>query len=184
MLTNCFPTWLAYTPSRNWPWKLRSKLYPCIKTTLSNWAVRSHMRCTCSKQPLRWSPKTELTSPPPPPPPPSSISDVFLYKAGFSLTGFFFSSLFLLLFYEHVQTSKNVTNGFAREPVAGAGELKIEGEDGQILWPHHDTLLIKCMTPVWILPVLSTNSVDVWIKILADACWRVPRGLNKLSAVP
>ncbi len=30
-----------------------------------------------------------------------------------------------LLFYEHVQVSKNVTNGFAREPVAGADGLKI-----------------------------------------------------------
>ncbi len=65
-----------------------------------------------------------------------------------ALKGLFFSSLFLLLFYEHVQASKNVTNGFAREPVAEASGLKIEGGDGQILWPHRDTLLIKFMTPV------------------------------------
>ncbi len=65
-----------------------------------------------------------------------------------ALNGFFFSSLFLLLFYEHVQASKNVTNGVAREPVAEAGGLKIEGEDGQIVLPHRDTLLIKLMTSV------------------------------------
>ncbi len=39
-----------------------------------------------------------------------------------------------------------MTNGFAREPVAEAGGLKIEGEDGQILWPRGDTLIIKLMT--------------------------------------
>ncbi len=97
-----------------------------------------------------------------------------------ALKGFFFSSLFLLLFYEHVQASKNVTNGFAREPVAEAGGLKIEGEDGQILWPRGDTLLIKCMTPVWILPALSSNSVDVWFKIETDEYCRDPKRLNKL----
>ncbi len=60
-----------------------------------------------------------------------------------------------------MQASKNVTNGFAREPVAEAGGLKIEGEDGQILLPHRDTLLIKFMTSVGILPALCTNSVDI-----------------------
>ncbi len=60
-LTHCFLTWLT---SRNWPWESRSKLYPCIKTKLSSWAVRSHMRCTCSKQPFKWPPKTELTTAP------------------------------------------------------------------------------------------------------------------------
>ncbi len=63
-----------------------------------------------------------------------------------ALKGFFFSSLFLLLFYEHVQASKNVTNGFASEPVSVAGGLKIDGEDGQILRPRGDTLIIKFMT--------------------------------------
>ncbi len=61
--------------------------------------------------------------------PSSSISDVILCRAMWqrALKWFFFSSLFLLLFNEHVQASKNVTNGFAREPVAEAGGLKIEG---------------------------------------------------------
>ncbi len=49
---------------------------------------------------------------------------------------------------EHGQASKNVTNGVACEPVAEAGGLKIEGEDGQVLWPHHDTLLIQFITSV------------------------------------
>ncbi len=41
-----------------------------------------------------------------------------------------------------------MTNGFACEPVAEAGGLKIEGEDGQILWPRVDTLLIEFITSV------------------------------------
>ncbi len=53
-----------------------------------------------------------------------------------------------------------MTNGFAREPVAEAGGLKIEGEDVQILLPHRDTLLIKVMTSVGILPVWFTKCYE------------------------
>ncbi len=147
-VTYCFLTSLKYTPIRNWSWESRLKLYPRIKTTLSSCAARSHMRCTCSKQPLRWSPRTELTSPPPPLPPPSSISDVFLCKAMCqrALKGFFFSSPFLLLFYEHGQTSKNVTNGFAREPVAEAGWLKIEGRG---MGKFYGLTVTPCLSNLW-----------------------------------
>ncbi len=65
-----------------------------------------------------------------------------------ALKGFFFSSPFLLLFYEDVQASKNVISGFAREPVAEAGGLNFEGEDGQFFWLRGDTLLIKFITSV------------------------------------